>query len=81
MSEWQPIGDFVAECPLIRRFILSCALSGGGFFVALWGCCQFDDGKRLFGAFLFGCGLLLGGAGYLLLWLTFSMPATWGWYL
>jgi hypothetical protein len=50
--------------PIGIRFVLFLSLIGGGFFMSLWGWDRFYNERRLFGATLIGCGLLLGGCGF-----------------
>jgi len=64
-------GDLVAERPAreptIAPFLWSLGSVCFGFCLTLWGLLQLDNERCLFGAALLGCGLLLGGAGFLLM--------------
>jgi len=68
------------EPPIVRRFfgaLLSILICFG---LSFWGINCLYNQRRLLGAALIACGLLLVGGALFLYWLSL-FPATWGWYL
>jgi hypothetical protein len=60
------IAKIPAREPTIIPLISSVLAAGFGFFFCLFGLLNLDNKRRLWGAALLGCGLLLGGWGFLM---------------